>query len=244
MLIGATVLVGIAAAIQISYPLLVMEIVPNKYRGWGQGMITLLVLPSLGFGPIVGRTIVENVAGGWRFTYWVAAIVNGISLVFFVLFYFPPAFNDLSRKSRLRAVKEIDYVGFVLFVGPIICLLLALSMSLRTRLFICLKLTSSPAWGGSQYPWDSGRIIALLVVGCVGIVAFFLYEWLMPQPQPLLPLSLFKIRNYTIAVIVGSVAQMSYYALNIFWPLQASSLYTTNSVTVGWMSVSSQPLQI
>jgi MFS family permease len=67
MLIGATVFIGIAAAIQLSYPLLVMEIIPNKYRGWGQGMITLLVLPSLGFGPIVGRTIVENVTGGWRY---------------------------------------------------------------------------------------------------------------------------------------------------------------------------------
>lgn len=67
VLIGATVFQGIAAAVQLSYPLLVMEIIPNKHRGWGQGLITLLVLPSLGFGPIVGRSIVESVTGGWRY---------------------------------------------------------------------------------------------------------------------------------------------------------------------------------
>jgi hypothetical protein len=35
--------------------------------------------------------------------------------------------------------------------------------------------------------------------------------------QPLLPMSLFKIRNYWVAVIVGSVGQMSFYAMNVLW---------------------------
>lgn len=66
ILIGGTVFTGISAAVQLSYPLLTMEIIPNKYRGWGQGAITLLVLPSLGFGALVGRVIVETAPGGWR----------------------------------------------------------------------------------------------------------------------------------------------------------------------------------
>lgn len=71
VLIGATVFIGIAAAVQLSYPLLVMEIVPNKYRGWAQGIITFLVLPSLGFGPIVGRTLVSLGEGGWRYAQFI-----------------------------------------------------------------------------------------------------------------------------------------------------------------------------
>jgi MFS family permease len=126
MLVGASVFTGIAAACQLTYPLLIMEIVPNKYRGWGQGAITMLVLPSLGFGPIVGRAIIEN--GGWRWTYWLAAIINGIGLVLLFVFYHPPNFSDLqSKKSALSQAKEIDYIGFVLYAGSIICILLALS---------------------------------------------------------------------------------------------------------------------
>ena len=53
-LIGANVFIGMAGSAQVLYPLLSQEIVPNKYRGWSQGIITLLVLPSIGFGPIVG----------------------------------------------------------------------------------------------------------------------------------------------------------------------------------------------
>jgi hypothetical protein len=54
---------------------------------------------------------------------------------------------------------------------------------------------------------------------------------------PLLPINLLKIRNYVIAVIAGTVAQMVYYSLNVLWPLQISTLYTTNNTLIGWMSV-------
>ena len=37
----------------------------------------------------------------------------------------------------------------------------------------------------------------------------------MKLKQPLLPMSLFKIRHYWVAVIVGSVGQMSFYAMNV-----------------------------
>lgn len=48
---------------------------------------------------------------------------------------------------------------------------------------------------------------------------------------------LFKIRNFTIAVVVGSVGQMAFYSLNVLWPQHISRLYTTDNMKVGWMSV-------
>ncbi|KIW04210.1 uncharacterized protein PV09_04518 [Verruconis gallopava] len=216
MLVGASVFTGIGAACQLTYPLLVMEIVPNKYRGWAQGAITMAVLPSLGFGPIVGRAIIES--SSWRWTYWVAAIINGIGLALLFVFYHPPNFSELQRrKSAWQQAKEIDYFGFVIYAGSVICLLLALT------------------WGGQQDPWSSAKIVALLTVGCVVLLAFFAYETFMPLAQPLLPVSLFKIRNYSIAVVVGSIGQMTYYAFNVLWPTQSTLLYSTNVITVGWL---------
>lgn len=63
-------------------------------------------------------------------------------------------------------------------------------------------------------------------------------EIYMPLKTPLLPMELFKIRNFVVAVIVGSVGQMSFYALNILWPTHITDLYTTDNLKVGWMSVS------
>ena len=60
----------------------------------------------------------------------------------------------------------------------------------------------------------------------------------MPLSEPLLPMKLFKIRNFWVAVIVGSVGQMSFYALNVLWPTHITALYTKNNMIVGWMSVS------
>lgn len=57
----------------------------------------------------------------------------------------------------------------------------------------------------------------------------------MPLKSPLLPMNLFRIRNYVLAVIIGSIGQMSYYAFNVLWPTQASALYTTDNLTLGWM---------
>lgn len=51
-------------------------------------------------------------------------------------------------------------------------------------------------------------------------------------------MKLFKIRNFVVAVVVGSVGQMSFYALNVLWPTQITNLYTTDNISIGWMSVS------
>lgn len=59
----------------------------------------------------------------------------------------------------------------------------------------------------------------------------------MPLKQPLLPMKLLKIRNLVACVIVGSVGQMVYYALNVLWPIQITSLFTQDNLLIGIMSV-------
>jgi len=50
-----------------------------------------------------------------------------ISLVLFFFCFFPPNFRELQPgKSRMTEVKRIDYGGLVLYMGGLICLLLAL----------------------------------------------------------------------------------------------------------------------
>lgn len=66
MLIGGTTIVGLSAAIPSLYPLLIQELVPNKYRGWAQGGIVLGVLPAMAFGPAIARALVAHTSQSWR----------------------------------------------------------------------------------------------------------------------------------------------------------------------------------
>uniref|UniRef100_A0A0B7K2X7 Major facilitator superfamily (MFS) profile domain-containing protein n=1 Tax=Bionectria ochroleuca TaxID=29856 RepID=A0A0B7K2X7_BIOOC len=218
-LIGANVFIGLGGATQVLYPLLIMEIVPNKHRGTAQSLITLSAFPSMGLGPGFARMMVEYTALGWRWVYWLNAITVGTSLVLFFVCYFPPDFDQLSQgTSKKDQLKNIDVVGFLLYGGGLVCLLLALT------------------WGGRQYTWGSAQVVATLVIGIVVLVSFVLYEIYMAPRSPLVPMNLFKITNYNVAVIVGSVGQMSFYALNVIWPQQVTNLYTTDNIKIGWMS--------
>lgn len=65
-LVGANIFIGFAAGVQVMYPILVMEIVPNKYRGYGQAGNTASVFLTLGLGPAWARYFIAYTALGWR----------------------------------------------------------------------------------------------------------------------------------------------------------------------------------
>jgi hypothetical protein len=67
----------------------------------------------------------------------------------------PPALAKLSLKEK---VSRLDIYGTSVFVPCIVCLLLALQ------------------WGGQQYAWSNGRIIALLVLFGVLFVVFIIIQ--------------------------------------------------------------------
>jgi hypothetical protein len=49
-------------------------------------------------------------------------------------------------------------------------------------------------------------------------------------------MSLFKIRNFWVAVVVGSIGQMAFYTMNVLWPNHITNLYTKDNIKIGWMS--------
>jgi len=59
----------------------------------------------------------------------------------------------------------------------------------------------------------------------------------MPLEQPLVPMQLFKIRNYRAIAVTASVGTMIYFSMNVLWPEQINDLYTTDVIRIGWLSV-------
>ncbi|KAI1615921.1 siderophore iron transporter [Exophiala viscosa] len=226
-LIGANVLIGMAAAGQLSFSYSIGELVPIKHRGFVLAMAFTAASPFSALGSYIGRLFVVYTAAGWRWDYYVAIILNALSILLYLAFYHPPHFQDLHRnRSRMQELADLDYGGMILFVAGLVLFLMGLS------------------WGGSLYPWDSAHVIATIVVGFVVCVCFVLYECYMPLRRPLIPMHLFRNRDYVVLVIVTCVGGMLYYSQNAFTGALAgvttdqngaSALATLSAIMIGAM---------
>ncbi|KAL1898142.1 hypothetical protein Sste5346_003544 [Sporothrix stenoceras] len=219
VVIAGTVLSAFAGGAQQLYPMLVQELVPNKYRLYGQAAITFSVLPTIGFGTAIARAFVANENMGWRWCYYLNVIVSGLSIVLLALCYFPPTFHMINKElTTMQELRQLDYGGLFLYSAGLVLLLLGFT------------------WGQGTYPWSSAHVIAPIVVGAVLVAVFFLYQIYMPLKQPLMPIKLLKIQTFSAVVIVGCVGQMVYYALNLLWPIIITTFLTTDNIKIGLMS--------
>jgi hypothetical protein len=85
--------------------------------------------------------------------------------------------------SFVDGIKAIDWVGIFTFLGCTLMILLGLD------------------FGGVLFPWNSAKIVALLVVGGCMIFAF-IYSEVKVAKYPLIPMTLFRQRTNVAAFSV------------------------------------------
>ena len=219
-LIGANLLNGIAAAGQLSFGIVLGELVPNKQRGPIVTLCFYSSLPFAVFGPLIARLFIQNTSAGWRWSYYIGIIFSVIALALFQFLYHPPTYDQLhvQGKTKWQQFKELDFVGIFLFIAGVILFLIGLS------------------WGGTTYPWKSAAVICTVVIGALTLVAFGLYEQYIFKGQALMPPRLFKNTEYVGIVGVATVGAMVYYGLTVLWPTVLGSIYTTDSIQIGLAS--------
>lgn len=167
-LIAANVCNGVAAAGQLSFNIVMGELVPNKYRGVVCSFILLSSLPFAVFGPVIARSFFNNTVSKWRWSFYLGDILGFISLVLYWFFYHPPTYDQLHvhGKSRWQMTKDLDFVGTFLFIAGCVLFLVGLS------------------WGGSVYPWVSAEVLCTLLIGAATLAVFTVYGKSIPHNPP------------------------------------------------------------
>ncbi|HEX3591751.1 MAG TPA: MDR family MFS transporter [Pseudonocardiaceae bacterium] len=125
----------------------------------------------------------------WRFVFYIN-IPLGIAALLV---------TGLAMKlPRRRIQARIDYIGAILLTVGIVSLTLAAS------------------WGGSQYAWGSWQIVSLFAIAAVFLVGFVYAEGKVAEP--ILPLRLFRNRNFTVAQILSFLVGAAMFGAVNFLP--------------------------
>lgn len=159
MLIVANIFNGLSAAGQLSFGIILGELVPNKYRGVIVTIVFMSSLPFAVFGPVIARLLIQNTGEGWRWSYYIGLILAVIATVLYHFLYHPPRYAQLhvEGKSKWEMFKELDFIGIFLFIAGSVLFLIGLS------------------WGGTSYPWQSAPTLCTLLIGIACLAVFVLY---------------------------------------------------------------------
>lgn len=171
----------------------IMDVVAPAQRGRALGVWGLGMMLAPSFGPTISGWIVDNL-DDWRLIFWVGVPIGIAGLVLAALFI--PREEDATPRAAGRA--RFDTPGFALLTTALASFLIPLSQ-------------------GDRVGWDDPFIAGSFVLALLAFVAFVVHE--LRTAEPMLDLSLFRERTFTVAVGLRAILGMGYYFAIFLLPL-------------------------
>ncbi|MEO8456752.1 MAG: MDR family MFS transporter [Chloroflexota bacterium] len=189
MLVAARGVQGMGAGGIIAMAMAIIgDILPPRDRGRYQGYTGSVFAISSVVGPLVGGFLTQSLS--WRWVFFINIPLAALAL----------AVTSIVLKMPVhRREHKIDFLGAMLLVAGVTCLLLVAS------------------WGGTEYPWLSAQIIGLGIAGVV-LTGLFVAQELRAE-EPLLPFRLFKDRALSVGCTVLFFVGMGMFGAIAFLPV-------------------------
>lgn len=140
----------------------------------------------------------------WRWAFYVNLPLGAIALVLLALRLHLP---------KRRTEHRIDWWGAALLAIGITALVLITT------------------WGGNEYAWGSRQIIGLAVLAVVALALFGVVE--RQAAEPILSLSLFRNRNFTLVTIIGFLLGFAMFGAINFLPLYQQTVQGASATNSG-----------
>ncbi|NYJ20634.1 MDR family MFS transporter [Glaciibacter psychrotolerans] len=186
-LIGFRVLQGLGAGGLAALSQIIMaDIISPRDRGKYAGLFGAVMALGTVGGPLLGGVVTD--AFGWRWNFFIALPVAIAAIIMLQLTLHLP-------KHPKRAVR-IDYLGAVLITAGVSLLLIWVSM------------------GGSQFEWSSIESYFMIGGAVLLLIAAVIVEFKVPEP--IIPLTMFKNRTFTLSVIASIAVGVSMFGTAVF----------------------------
>ncbi|MEV5958428.1 MDR family MFS transporter [Streptomyces sp. NPDC051987] len=141
---------------------------------------------------------------GWRWAFYINLPLGVVALA---------AISAVLHLPKKRNKTRIDYLGAALLTLGITSIVLVTT------------------WGGSQYAWTSARIMELIAIGVVALIGFVF--WQTKAAEPVLPLHIFRSRNFTLMSIIGFIVGFVMFGATLFLPLYQQSVQGASATNSG-----------
>ena len=184
---------GLAALSQV----LMADIISPRERGRYMGLFGgVMALATIG-GPLLGGMITD--AWGWRWNFFVALPVAIVALILVQ--------TTLHVPARPKKKTTIDYLGIVL---------LSVSVSLLLIWVPNAGTTKGGDWGDVANNNDWWSLSTVLMVGgsLLAAILFVIVE--LRSKEPLIPLTLFRNRTFTLSVIASIATGIAMFGASVF----------------------------
>lgn len=184
---------------------------PEDKRGFATGIWVMTAVVGPIFGPIMGGWITDNYS--WPWIFYINVPVGIFSVIFTWI-------TLLGRETKI-VKTPIDIMGLVLLIISIGCLQILLDK-------------------GNDLDWfNSNIIIALAIISFVSLS--YLIVWELTEKNPIIDLSLFAIRNFTLGTIALTMGFLVYFSNVVIFPLW---LQTQMGFTPTWAGLVAAPVGI
>src|SRR5215470_1442759 len=180
-----------------------------RERGRYMGLFGAVFGLSFLVGPFVGGWLTDNVS--WHWVFYVNVPVGLTALA---------ALATLLPNRRLEAsrARDLDYLGVAVFVAAVVPLLIGLTYKGEVN-------TST----GQLYNWTDASVGGLIGLGVILLVVFE-----MRAAQPIIPLDLFKNRDYAVSMTAVFLFGVAMFTAVIFMPRFYQTVRGASATTSGY----------
>ena len=182
---------------------------PPEKRGMALAFWSMTIVVAPICGPILGGWISDNIHWGWIFFINVPIGLAVVLISWKVL---------EGRESRISH-QPVNTVGLILLALGVGALQLMLDQ-------------------GRELDWfNSTEIIVLTIIAAVGLIALIIWE--LTDDNPVVDVSLFKSRNFTVGCVSTSLAFLVYSGTVVLIPLLLQQVY---NYTATWAGLAAAPV--
>ncbi len=183
---------------------ILMEAFPPAQRGKAMAFWALGIVVAPMLGPVLGGWITDSYS--WRWLFYINIPVGIAAVVMALLFIHDPPYIR-------RGEGGVDYWGIGFLAIGIGCLQIMLDK-------------------GQEEDWFSSHFIVWLFVLCLAGFIFFIFRELMTR-DPVVHLSVFKVRTYSTGVFLMTVLGFVLYGSTVLLPLWLQTLMGYSALQAG-----------